>query len=236
MKKRPAKRASSAIPPQKKKPLAGILERKSRGVETVGGKEIPLVREQIFPSRSKTAYGHHDFDNPDKRPAVITILHKYEFLGRKSLWIADPKGKTGLRGPASNKLQALLGNTEAMRLFHAVVFLRQDHDACSWDEAQRVEESERDIIELILRDIASGGTHFTLMLATCIEAAVVRKKKTVTDKILEALTHEANRRDRIPTKAEVQKRYEASERDVVDEGNFSKALAAAGLAWLPIRL
>ena len=73
------------------------------------------------------------------------------------------------------------------------------------------------------------------MLAKCIEAAVAREEQTIAEKILEATASAANRYDRLPTKREVQLEFDKDFQGV-DDGNFSRGIAAAGLAWLPTKL
>ena len=87
------------------------------------------------------------------------------------------------------------------------------------------------------------------ILAKCVEAAALYgtdplKPDTLNKKIVEALRVSANRLGRIPIKEEVHVEVDllaggskkVKGKSFSDHANFSKALAAAGLDWLPIRL
>ena len=239
MKKVPSRKPPTASTlPRKKKPVAGKAGQIDKGFENIGKKRIPFVRFLGERGHIQTHYGSHDFLDLESLPMNLSSVTKYESPGFKA-WNVMAQDRVRGTGKATNKLQGLLGNADANFLFNHVRLIRDLRRPVQPPLKKFSNFTEEDIagkiVPFLLRDIAAGGTHFTLMLAKCIEAAVAREEQTIAEKILEATASAANRYDRLPTKREVQLEFDKDFQGV-DDGNFSRGIAAAGLAWLPTKL
>ena len=99
------------------------------------------------------------------------------------------------------------------------------------------------LLPFIADDIASGHPHYTHMLARVIEAQRLEAQRLreqtrgISSRIISAALDCASRLNRVPTKTEVRKDYlHNPDREYMTNSDFSKALAVAGLAWLPVRV
>ena len=218
----------------------GFFEKRvTKGEETIGKKKIPFHRVEKGGGWVETTYGCSEIYKLSARPEVLTCLVKTVRPGHIE-WKTLSTNRVLSHGPASNILQ---GNMAATRIFYNIIKAREM--APPYIEP-KLEKSELEITitpnpfdflsDLIANDIRSGSTKNLSDIAKCIEAVVQQEEKSKTDKILAALKSLAEHFNRIPTKSEVLEEFNNISEDASsDEGNFMRALASAGLAWLPTK-
>jgi hypothetical protein len=170
--------------------------------------------------------------------------------GAQPSWGTVVGGRILLAGKVTNKLQGLLDAPEGNVLFHAGLLARQCPETLTdITQLSYPDGAGRTILAAAQRAVVSGNPHTVNILAKCVEAAALYgtdplKPDTLNKKIVEALRVSANRLGRIPIKEEVHVEVDllaggskkVKGKSFSDHANFSKALAAAGLDWLPIRL
>lgn len=206
-------------------------------VEAFGNKKVQFQIHERGGGWTETTYGCLDFWKFD-RPEILTCLVKTVKPGHTE-WKTISTNRVLSHGSASNKLQ---GNKAALSLFYNV---KKARDMATPNIEIKFENSGLKVttqnpfeflFDLMVRDIRNGDTQNIQNIAKCIEAVVHHEKKSKTDRILSATRDLANRLNRLPTKKEILTEFDDSSEDAFsDEGNFTRALAAAGLAWLPTK-
>jgi hypothetical protein len=227
------------------------------GFEMIGGKRIPFVHTQGGKDYWVTTYGSHDatdhaFVREEKIGGKIKIVHGTTLLVRhdrrgQSSWGTVCNGRQSISGKVANKLQDIIDTREGDWLISAVSHLRRVPEALYDTSGEYT--SAKIILYFIGRDIAGGHTRYTEMLAKVIEAQEIiegdtaarlqesiGQKASIAARIIDALRVCANRLGRVPTKTEVRKEYMDHVGQYVTNGDFSKEIAKAGLAWLPVRV
>ena len=232
----------------KKSAVVSTQPKMGQGRQPETGFEV-IGREKIYFERcwhgeeSVTHYGPQNVSDLESEGDGVAILSCSEkpIVGEWEWTCWCGNERVSMRGPVTNKLQAILNKPEARSLFHIVNTLRNEFPIRARLSCRNGVLSSphaklwSQMCDCIYRDIRSGGTHNTDVLATCIEAAALSDQLTKTEKIYNVVEILAHRQGRVPTKREVRDEYEHMF-DFVDEGNFSNAITNAGLAWLPTRL
>lgn len=228
-----ARKPSAAL----KKKAWGFSERRvTKGEEEIGNKKIPFLKIEQGGGWVETIYGCSGVWKFD-RPEILTCLVKTVKSGHTE-WKTVSTNRVLSHGPASNKLQ---GNKDALALFYNVkkardiappgIEIKLENSGLKVTTAQIPFEF---LFDLMVLDIRNGETQNIQNIAKCIEAVVQQEKKSKTDRILSASRALAKRLNRLPTKNEIRYEFDDSLEDTFsDEGNFMRALEAAGLAWLP---
>ena len=236
VKKSPRKAPASAVDG----PAFDFREsRETKGEEKIGRKKIPFSKVEQGGGWSQITYGCSEVWKLNDRPEILTCLVKTVRPGHTE-WKTISTNRVLSKGAASNILQ---GNKDALSLFYWVKTARRRRPSelqfkiiGSRLEVEREINPFDCIMELVARDITGGTTYHVSNLLKCIEAVVADESKSKTEKILMALKALAERFNRVPTKNEVLNEFDkVSGNYGYDEGNFMRALASAGLAWLPTK-
>jgi hypothetical protein len=230
-----ARKPSTAL----KKKTWGFAERRvTNGEEEIGNKKIPFLKIEQGGGWVETIYGCSGVWKFD-RPEILTCLVKTVKLGHTE-WKTVSTNRVLSHGSASNKLQ---GNKYALALFYNVKKAREMAAPgieikfeTSGLKVTTAPNSFEFLFDLLVLDIRNGDTQNIQNIAKCIEAVVQQEEKSKTDRILSASRALAIRLNRLPTKNEIRYEFDDSlENTFSDEGNFMRALEAAGLAWLPTK-
>jgi len=230
-----ARKSSTAL----KKKTWGFAERLvTKGEEEIGNKKIPFLKIEQGGGWAETTFGCSNVWKFD-RPEILTCLVKTVRPGH-TVWTTVSTNRVLSHGSASNKLQ---GNKDALDLFYNVKKAREMAAPgieikfeTSGLKVTTAPNPYEFLFDLLAVDIRNGETKNVQNIAKCIEAVVQQEEKSKTDRILSALRALAQKLNRIPSKNEIMKEFDDSSEDAFsDEGNFTRALAAAGLAWLPTK-
>jgi hypothetical protein len=196
-----------------------------QGSETMGGMQIPFLRVSQEGDYVVTFYG----SNEGIVKTALSLLVKHERRGAVS-WGINVDDSMLQSGLYTKRLQGIWKTSEGRDLAYAVAFVRQFPEAY---EEEWPYGSGRRIRDAVKHAITSGNRHLLDVIAKCVEADATRPTTTFNERIVEAIRCCANAINRIPTKAEVQKWFERTCKEIQDDGNFSRRLDEIGFGWLP---